>query len=100
MQVLVRDNNVDQALKVLKKKMQREGVFREIMSAAPPVVTSFLNDLRDPDVNVRRAIVAALEKSETIPDRAIPVLIEVGKTDRDALRNRRPGLHSQLHLAR
>ncbi len=30
MQVVVRDNNVDQALKVLKKKMQREGVFREI----------------------------------------------------------------------
>jgi len=32
-QVLVRDNNVDQALKVLKKKMQREGVFREISFA-------------------------------------------------------------------
>jgi small subunit ribosomal protein S21 len=30
MQVFVRDNNVDQALKVLKKKMQREGVFREM----------------------------------------------------------------------
>ena len=30
MQVLVRDNNVDQALKVLKKKLQREGVFREM----------------------------------------------------------------------
>src|ERR1700692_4673019 len=29
-QVLVRDNNVDQALRVLKKKMQREGVFREM----------------------------------------------------------------------
>jgi small subunit ribosomal protein S21 len=29
-QVTVRDNNVDQALKVLKKKMQREGVFREM----------------------------------------------------------------------
>jgi len=29
-QVFVRDNNVDQALKVLKKKMQREGVFREM----------------------------------------------------------------------
>lgn len=27
-QVLVRFNNVDQALKTLKKKMQREGVFR------------------------------------------------------------------------
>jgi small subunit ribosomal protein S21 len=30
MQVLVRDNNVDQALRVLKKKMQREGLFREM----------------------------------------------------------------------
>ncbi len=30
MQVIVRDNNVDQALKALKKKMQREGVFREM----------------------------------------------------------------------
>ena len=28
--VTVRDNNVDQALRVLKKKMQREGVFREM----------------------------------------------------------------------
>ena len=30
MQVFVRDNNVDHALRVLKKKMQREGVFREM----------------------------------------------------------------------
>ena len=30
MQVTVRDNNVDQALRVLKKKLQREGVFREM----------------------------------------------------------------------
>ena len=30
MQILVRDNNVEQALRVLKKKMQREGVFREM----------------------------------------------------------------------
>ena len=30
MQVIVRDNNVDQALKALKKKMQREGIFREM----------------------------------------------------------------------
>ncbi len=29
-QVIVRDNNVDQALRALKKKMQREGVFREM----------------------------------------------------------------------
>lgn len=30
MQIIVRDNNVDQALRVLKKKLQREGVFREM----------------------------------------------------------------------
>ncbi len=29
-EVVVRDNNVDQALRALKKKMQREGVFREM----------------------------------------------------------------------
>jgi small subunit ribosomal protein S21 len=29
-QVLVRDNNVEQALRALKKKLQREGVFREM----------------------------------------------------------------------
>ena len=29
-QDIVRDNNVDQALKALKKKMQREGIFREM----------------------------------------------------------------------
>ncbi len=30
MQVFVRENNVDQALRALKKKMQREGIFREM----------------------------------------------------------------------
>ncbi len=30
MQVTVRDNNVDQALKALKKTMQREGIFRKM----------------------------------------------------------------------
>ena len=34
MQVMVHDNNIDQALKVLKKKMQREGIFREIKQHA------------------------------------------------------------------
>jgi small subunit ribosomal protein S21 len=30
MQVFVRDNDVNAALRVLKKKLQREGVFREM----------------------------------------------------------------------
>ena len=29
MQVIVRDNNVEQALRAMKKKLQREGIFRE-----------------------------------------------------------------------
>lgn len=31
-QIIVRDNNVEQALRALKKKMQREGLFREMKS--------------------------------------------------------------------
>lgn len=34
MRVLVRDNNVDQALRFLKKKLQREGLFREMKARA------------------------------------------------------------------
>ena len=30
MRIFVRDNNIDQALRFLKKKMQREGLFREM----------------------------------------------------------------------
>ncbi|RYY13797.1 MAG: 30S ribosomal protein S21 [Alphaproteobacteria bacterium] len=30
MQIIVRENNIDQALRALKKKLQREGVYREM----------------------------------------------------------------------
>jgi len=30
LRILVRDNNIEQAIRVLKKKLQREGVFREM----------------------------------------------------------------------
>jgi small subunit ribosomal protein S21 len=30
LQIFVRDNNIEQAIKALKKKMQREGIFREM----------------------------------------------------------------------
>lgn len=30
MEVFVRDNNVEQALRALKKKLQRDGLFREM----------------------------------------------------------------------
>jgi small subunit ribosomal protein S21 len=30
MQIIIRENNVDQPLRALKKKLQREGVYREM----------------------------------------------------------------------
>ncbi len=33
MKILVRENNVEQALRVLKKRMQREGIFRQLKLA-------------------------------------------------------------------
>jgi small subunit ribosomal protein S21 len=34
LQIVVRDNNIDQALRALKKKLQREGLFREMKQRA------------------------------------------------------------------
>jgi small subunit ribosomal protein S21 len=33
MKIMVRDNNVEQALRVMKKKLQREGIFRQLKEA-------------------------------------------------------------------
>ena len=49
--VNVRDNNVDQALRVLKKKLQREGVFREMKMS---------RDYEKPSVKKKR------EKAESV----------------------------------
>src|SRR4051812_20634371 len=57
-QVLVRDNNVDQALRVLKKKMQREGVFRE-MKARKAYEKPSERKVREKAEAVRRARKAA-----------------------------------------
>ena len=62
MQVFVRDNNVDQALRILKKKMQREGVFREMKQRRfyekPSAKTT-----REKGEAVRRARKAARKKA-------------------------------------
>ncbi len=54
MQVLVRDNNVDQALRALKKKMQREGIFRE-MRAREAYEKPSVKRAREKAEGVRRA---------------------------------------------
>ncbi|MBS9479062.1 30S ribosomal protein S21 [Ancylobacter radicis] len=62
MQVLVRDNNVDQALRVLKKKMQREGVFREMKARRSYEKPSERRNREDAEA-VRRARKAARKQA-------------------------------------
>lgn len=70
MQVFVRDNNVDQALRVLKKKMQREGVFREMKQRRSYEKPSQRKN-REKSEAIRRARKAARKKAQRdglIPD--------------------------------
>ena len=63
MQVLVRDNNIDQALRVLKKKMQREGVFREMRQRSAYEKPSERRT-REKAEAIRRARKAARKKAQ------------------------------------
>ncbi len=63
MQVFVRDNNVDQALRVLKKKMQREGVFREMKQRRSYEKPSE-RKTREKSEAIRRARKAARKKAQ------------------------------------
>jgi len=63
MQVLVRDNNVDQALRVLKKKMQREGIFREMKQRRSYEKPSE-RKIREKAEAIRRARKLAREKAQ------------------------------------
>lgn len=63
MQVLVRDNNIDQALRVLKKKMQREGLFRE-MKARSAYEKPSEKRVREKAEAVRRARKLARKKAQ------------------------------------
>ena len=54
MEVSVRDNNVEQAIRVLKKKMQREGVFKE-MKMRSYFEKPSQKKLREKAENIRRS---------------------------------------------
>lgn len=76
MQVLVRDNNVDQALRVLKKKMQREGVFKEMKQRRSYEKPSERR-IREEAEAVRRARKAARKQAQRegllpMPKRKVP----------------------------
>ena len=63
MQVLVRDNNVDQALRVLKKKLQREGIIRE-MKARRSYEKPSEKRVREKAEAIRRARKAARKQAQ------------------------------------
>ena len=61
MRILVRDNNIDQALRFMKKKMQREGLFRE-MRAKEAFEKPSEKRVREKAEAIRRARKAARKK--------------------------------------
>jgi small subunit ribosomal protein S21 len=81
LQVLVRDNNVDQALRVLKKKMQREGLFREMKQRRSYEKPSERKN-REKSEAIRRARKLARKKAQReglIPDPRKKKLLEERK---------------------
>ena len=54
LQVNVKDNNVEQALRSLKKKMQREGLYKE-MKLRKHFEKPCLKRAREKEENIRRA---------------------------------------------
>lgn len=63
MQVNVRDNNVEQAMRALKKKLQREGVFRE-MKLRQHFEKPSLRKAREKDEAIRRQRKLARKKAQ------------------------------------
>ena len=63
MQVAVYDNNIDQALRVLKKKLQREGLFRELRNRRAYEKPS-ARKIRERSASVRRARKLARKKAQ------------------------------------
>lgn len=63
MRIMVRDNNVEQALRVLKKKMQREGLFRQLKQGASFEKPSEKR-IREKAEAIRRARKAARKKMQ------------------------------------
>jgi len=87
LQVFVRDNNVDQALRVLKKKMQREGVFREMKQRRSYEKPSE-RKTREKSEAIRRARKAARKKAQREglipPDARKKKLLDAKKTGQRA----------------
>lgn len=92
MQVLVRDNNIDQALRVLKKKMQREGIFRELRERRAYEKPSERRAREKVDA-IRRARKDAKKRAQR------EGLLPKPKRKPDTARSRKPGTPSTVSAA-
>jgi small subunit ribosomal protein S21 len=81
MQVFVRDNNVDQALRFLKKKLQREGVFRE-MKRARFYKKPSERAVREKSEPIRRA--RKLARKQAIREELVPAPVKKPNAKRTA----------------
>ena len=61
--VNVKDNNIEQALRSMKKKLQREGLFKE-MKLRKHYEKPSLKKAREKEENIRRSRKAARQKAE------------------------------------
>jgi small subunit ribosomal protein S21 len=86
--VQVRDNNVDQALRALKRKMQREGVFRE-MKQRKYYEKPSEKRVREQAEAVRRARKLARKKARR--EGLLPGKAPVARTGRPGKPGGRPG---------
>ena len=91
MRILVRDNNVDQALRVLKKRMQREGIFREMKQRRSYEKPSERRN-REKSEAIRRARKLARKKAQReglIPDTRKKKLLDARKAQQRSGENDR-----------
>ena len=81
MRIFVRDNNIDQALRALKRKMQREGIFREMKQRGSYEKPSERKN-REKSEAIRRARKLARKKAQReglIPDTRKKKLVDEKK---------------------
>ena len=86
--MLVRGNDIDQALRVLKKKMQREGVFREMKQRRSYEKPSERKN-REKSEAIRRARKLARKKAQReglIPDTRKKKLLEKQKAGKKRMK--------------
>lgn len=96
MQVIVRDNNVDQAMRVLKKRLQREGAFRDLQREGAFREMKPRKYYEKPsEERVRRQAEAVRRSRKNAPKQAIREGVIAAPKSKPSTRSARPGQRTQ-----